>query len=139
MGGLMEWNPIIHVGRTKFQPTFTGGGNSAFGNTPAKYTTSDPFRQFLIEQSDYYKSGRISLLYQEESGNDDVAETEGSDKASEDESKAEAQLTPMTFVAMSDAVNYLNETYNVAKNRIRSKENIINVGKEYGLAITFTD
>lgn len=136
MSGLMEWNPIIHVGRTKFSPSFTGGGNSAFGITPAKYTTSDAFRQFLIEHSDYYKSGRITLLYKEESGVDETTEAED---PAEEESSNEVKLTPISFVATSDAANYLHDKYNVAKTSLRSKENIIKVGKDNGLDITFTD
>lgn len=134
MSGMMEWHPIIHAGRTKFQPTFAGGGNSAFGISPAKYTTDDPFRQFIIEQSDFFKKGRIEILYTSEQGEDEVSE----DTAEEAQSVT-AELKPMEFAATSDAANYLHETFNVAKTRLRSRDSIVNVGKENGLAITFTD
>ncbi len=137
MSGMMEWHPIIHAGRTKFQPTFAGGGNSAFGISPAKYTTDDPFRQFIIEQSDFFKKGRIEILYASEQGEDETSE-----EADEEDEEAEwvaTELKPMEFAATSDAANYLHETFNVAKTRLRSRDSIVNVGKENGIAITFTD
>lgn len=134
MSGMMEWHPIIHAGRTKFQPTFAGGGNSAFGISPAKYTTDDPFRQFIIEQSDFFKKGRIEILYTSEQGEDEISE-----ETTEEAQPVTAELKPMEFAATSDAANYLHETFNVAKTRLRSRDSIVNVGKENGIAITFTD
>lgn len=41
---------------------FTGGALTAYGVTPAKYSTSNPFFQSVIENSKQFKSGRIELL-----------------------------------------------------------------------------
>lgn len=41
---------------------FTGGALTSYGVTPAEYTTSNPFIQKVIENSPYFREGRITLL-----------------------------------------------------------------------------
>lgn len=65
--GYMEWHlrlptgfdakPYIHI-------AFTGGQITGYGIAPARYSTSDPFLQNLIENCDRYKTGFIRLLRQ---------------------------------------------------------------------------
>lgn len=38
---------------------FTGGALTSYGVTPAEFTTSNPFIQKVIENSSYFKEGRI--------------------------------------------------------------------------------
>lgn len=58
----MDWTTNINVGKAAVSVHFTGGALTAYGVTPAKYATSNPFFQHVIENSDQFKNGRIKLL-----------------------------------------------------------------------------
>lgn len=62
VSGLMDWTTQIKAGKGSVSVHFTGGALTAYGVTPAKYSTSDPFFQSVIENSKQFKSGRIELL-----------------------------------------------------------------------------
>lgn len=62
VSGLMDWTTQIKAGKGSVSVHFTGGALTAYGVTPAKYSTSNPFFQSVIENSDQFKSGRIELL-----------------------------------------------------------------------------
>lgn len=73
VSGLMDWTTQIKVGKGAVSVHFTGGALTAYGVTPAKYSTSNVFFQNVIENSEQFKSGRIQLLSQMEVA-DDAAE-----------------------------------------------------------------
>lgn len=60
--GLVDWKAQISAGRAKVIVHFTGGALTRFGVTPAEFTTKDAFIQRVIENSSYFKSGRIRIL-----------------------------------------------------------------------------
>lgn len=60
--GMMDWQCQIPVGRAKAIVHFTGGTMTSYGVTPAEYSTGDPVKQKIIENSDHFKNGRIKLL-----------------------------------------------------------------------------
>ncbi len=60
--GLMEWSAIVGNGNVSVRVEFTGGSVTGYGVSPAEYTTDNPVVQTLIEESSYFKNGRISLL-----------------------------------------------------------------------------
>lgn len=62
VSGLMDWTTQIKAGKGSVSVHFTGGALTAYGVTPAKFSTSNPFFQNVIENSEQYKSGRIVLL-----------------------------------------------------------------------------
>ncbi len=62
VSGLMDWTTQIKAGKGSVSVHFTGGALTAYGVTPAKYSTSNPFFQSVIENSKQFKSGRIELL-----------------------------------------------------------------------------
>lgn len=62
VSGLMDWTTQIKAGKGSVSVHFTGGALTAYGVTPAKYSTSNPFFQSVIENSKQFKSGRIKLL-----------------------------------------------------------------------------
>lgn len=62
VSGLMDWTTQIKAGKGSVSVHFTGGALTAYGVTPAKYSTSSPFFQSVIENSKQFKSGRIELL-----------------------------------------------------------------------------
>lgn len=59
---LVDWVAQIKAGAATVRVHFTGGALTSYGVTPAEYTTDSPFIQKVIEQSKYYKEGRIILL-----------------------------------------------------------------------------
>ena len=59
---LVDWVAQIKSGSTTVRVHFSGGALTAYGVTPAEYTTSDPFIQKVIERSSYFREGRIILL-----------------------------------------------------------------------------
>jgi hypothetical protein len=60
--GLMEWVAIIAAGATTLRVPFTGGSITAYGVTPAQYTTANPIYQAIIENSQQFKAGKIVKL-----------------------------------------------------------------------------
>lgn len=58
----MDWTTQIKVGKATVSVHFTGGALTAYGVTPAKFSTSNTFFQNVIENSEQFKSGRIQLL-----------------------------------------------------------------------------
>ncbi len=121
--GFMDWQPIIYVGKSKFSPLFSGGSATAYGETPAKYITSNPVFQQIIENSDYFKSGHIKLLYQ--TGNDKKPLN----------NVEEVKYEDLSFPSMGDAVSYMNEKFGTPKTKMRSLEAIIEAGKAHGVNI----
>lgn len=59
---LVDWGAQIKAGAATVRVHFTGGALTSYGVTPAEYTTSNPFIQKVIENSSYFKEGRIILL-----------------------------------------------------------------------------
>lgn len=85
VSGLMDWTTQIKAGRGTVSVHFTGGALTAYGVTPAKYSTSNPFFQNVIENSEQFKSGRIELL----------GKIEVPDDAAEKARKARAKMSVM--------------------------------------------
>lgn len=59
---LVDWVAQIKVGAASVRVHFTGGALTSYGVTPAEFTTSNPFIQKVIENSSYFKEGRIKVL-----------------------------------------------------------------------------
>lgn len=62
MTGMMEWQVVIPAGKAKFAFHFTGGTLTAYGVTPAVYETDNELFQQVIENSGYFKRGKIVAL-----------------------------------------------------------------------------
>lgn len=62
VSGLMDWTTQIKAGKGAVSVHFTGGALTAYGVTPATFSTANPFFQGVIENSEHFKSGRIKLL-----------------------------------------------------------------------------
>lgn len=125
---------------------FEGGMMTRYGITPAEYTTSDAFKQKVIEQSDYFKNGRIKLL--RVSGDDkkigrsvkDVS-TPADNREKGEEPNADAEnneegLTEVEVACLTDAQNYLKEHFGIASGKIRNWDKAMMVGRENGVVFT---
>lgn len=62
VSGLMDCTMQIKVGKGSVAVHFTGGALTAYGVTPAKFTTDSPFFQRVIEDSEQFKNGRIEFI-----------------------------------------------------------------------------
>lgn len=131
--GLMDWQPIIRVGRAKFCPLFTGGGATAYGQTPAKYATSNEVCQRIIENSDYFKSGHIKLLYTKE-----IEEAKDLEVCAESHDDG-AEYVEKVFPSMGDAASYVAETFGTPKSKLRTREAIVSAGKAHNVNIKIAD
>lgn len=61
VNGIMEWVALINAGKAQMKVHFSGGSLTGYGVTPATFTTEDPMKQAIIENSHYFKSGKIYL------------------------------------------------------------------------------
>ena len=60
--GYMEWQSLIRCGKATVTVHFSGGSLTGYGVTPAEFTTENPMTQAIIENSDYFKKGKIFLM-----------------------------------------------------------------------------
>ena len=145
--GLMDWQPIIRVGRAKFCPLFTGGGATAYGQTPAKYATSNEVCQRIIENSDYFKSGHIKLLYSneiEEAKDFKLLYSNEIEEAKDLEVCAEshddgAEYVEKVFPSMGDAASYVADSFGTPKSKLRTRDAIVSAGKAHNVNIKIAD
>lgn len=60
--GYVDYVAEIRAGKVVHTVHFSGGTESGYGRTPAKFATSDIALQFIIERSKQFKTGKIRLL-----------------------------------------------------------------------------
>lgn len=133
ISGLTEWHGKIKAGNLEVSVSFVGGTASPSGAQPAYYMTKDPIVQFVIENSEEFKSGVIELhMSQDVSGDhpreakpkqltstsdettispplsmDGEDETQGQADSGEDAANAE----PIVVSDKSEAIEYLKEHF----------------------------
>lgn len=139
--GLMEWVALIKVGRANIQVPFTGGTKSGYGMTPATYTCKEKVFQTILENSDYFKRGKIYLVKEEEDPTErkKAAEEERGKRKEEREvlpDDGESKATSVQTVKVSDvdtARGYLMEHFGLAARNLRSKEAVLTQGRAHGV------
>lgn len=89
---LVDWVAQIKAGAATVRVHFTGGALTAYGVTPAEYTTDNPFIQKVIEQSTYFKEGRIITL--RKATLPETTKTAKVQKANQQKPKQELQKAP---------------------------------------------
>lgn len=62
VSGLIDWQAQIKAGKASLIVTFTGGGLTSYGVTPAQYTTENILFQKIIENSREFRAGKIKLI-----------------------------------------------------------------------------
>lgn len=91
---LVDWVAQIKAGAATVRVHFTGGALTAYGVTPAEYTTDNPFIQKVIEQSTYFKEGRIITL--RKATLPETTKTTKAQKVNQQKPKQELQKAPAT-------------------------------------------
>nr|DAN19878.1 MAG TPA: hypothetical protein [Caudoviricetes sp.] len=124
--GLQEWTLVLGNG-PRLHLHFEHGSQNAFGASPAEYRTDNKFFQTIIEQSNYFKEGRIVLLDEvvlegEEDDNAVSSVAESEEQASEAQEEAQPKLAmKMSFPSVDDAREYAVEKLGVAASSVRSR------------------
>ena len=136
--GLLEYSAVFRAGKAKLSVQFSGGTFSGYGTKPATYTTDNPVKQAIIENSPEFKNGRIFLYSQE--GKDETEEKEekpSGDKKDEDETaagqKAEAEKTVVGVSDLQSAKDYLADKCGVQRGTLKTKQSIIDTAKVHGI------
>ena len=125
---LMEWHCEIVSGGVKFHFAFTDGMTSSQGVTPARYKTTSPVFQNIIEHSHYFKSGKIILEKRV------VLESDAPVEAHETQPKdSTANIEKVEVSCLDDAKDYLNEKFNVDRRKLSSSKAIMECAKAHNI------
>lgn len=157
VSGLMDWTTQIKAGKAMVTVHFTGGALTAYGVTPATYSTTDAFFQRVIEGSAQFRSGKIALLSEMEvGGNPDAADAArklakdkaavGASDAALTEAKGEAENgddegTVVEVPDRYDAVVYLKEHFpdkGYTSTALRTKAAFDAACRAHGVRFVFT-
>lgn len=127
--GLVEWFCEVESGSAKFRFPFTGGAITAIGITPAEFTTDNPVKQYVIEHSSYYQSGKIYVLR-----NEDITVTDAERKQiAEAPVASNDDLQVIQVTCTEDAKQYMREHYGCNAADVRSKLQITRLAAEKGI------
>ena len=125
--GLLEWNALIPAGRAHLRIMFSGGALTAYGTTPATYSTKDAMVQQIIERSKYFKEGRIILLKEyvlDEPKEEATPVADEATSAPEEATKLPtAELEKVEVTCLDDAKDYLSEHFGCRNIRTWSDAN----------------
>ena len=157
VSGLMDWTTQIKAGKAMVTVHFTGGALTAYGVTPATYSTTDAFFQRVMEGSAQFRSGKIALLSEMEvGGNPDAADAArklakdkaavGASDAALTEAKGEAENgdeegTVVEVPDRYDAVVYLKEHFpdkGYTSTALRTKAAFDAACRAHGVRFVFT-
>lgn len=128
---LIDWNARIPVGKACMSVHFTGGALTKYGVTPAEFTTTDPFTQRVIEDSEYFRSGRITVLrsvgrpdVQPASKKEGLATQKAFAEAvlpvSAPDAPASGEIKDVKVACVEDAIEYLRANFAVPSYRVRN-------------------
>lgn len=133
--GLLEYSAVFRAGKAKLSVQFSGGTFSGYGTKPATYTTDNPVKQAIIENSPEYKEGRIFLYLQDGDDAEEKEETPSVDKKDETATgqKAEAEKTVVGVSDLQSAKDYLADKCGVQRGTLKTKQSIIDTAKVHGI------
>ena len=131
VSGLMDWTTQIKVGKGAVSVHFTGGALTAYGVTPAKYSTSNTFFQNVIENSEQFKSGRIQLLGTMEVADDAATKARKARAAVKAAAKA-AEITSQEVQTPAQGNTGVTETPTPAAPQTPSEETSAETGQPTG-------
>lgn len=119
--GLMEWQAIIRTGKARLHINFTGGLPTGYGIKPAEYTTGNEIIQKIIENSQDFRVGKITLL---RSIQDKKPVTPRSEKR---------DCKKVTVACLDDAKEYLCDRFGLEPSKLKSANSIISHAAKNGI------
>lgn len=132
--GTLEWNALIKVGLASVNIPFRYGSFSGNSKTFAEHRTDDRYKQFVIENSSYFKNGKIriekDLRVEVEEPVSVSIEHPGLDELrSGDELVTgvaiDNEVTEVEVASLEDAKAYLIERFGLNASALRSKKSIL--------------
>lgn len=152
----MDWVAQLKAGAATVRIHFTGGALTAYGVTPAEYTTTNPVVQRVIEQSQYYKEGRIVKLRsttvadpkgvskpkktiekpQTPTPTPAVAGTEPTEPETPAEETPAEGLKEVEVSCLQDVQDYLQQNFGISSYKVRSKAAAQRAASEHGVMFT---
>lgn len=133
----VSWQVAIPVGKARLVVEFTGGAQTPYGVIPAEYTTSNKIHQTIIENSEFYKNGRISLL--REIGDTDSNNKDNAKAIADEELKSDDKVLNVEVSCLTDAQNYLKDNFGISNSKARNKELALKYGAENGVEFIFAE
>lgn len=133
--GLIDWRARIPLGPARLTVTFSGGALTKYGTSPAEFTTSDPFIQRAVEDSEYFRSGRIVELRR--SGRPDAAKAPVRQPAN-----AQVRQPPAAPAAeektmtLEDAMEYLHNHQGENYSYLSTPEKVREAALRHGIDLT---
>ena len=130
--GVVECSRVFRLGKLCVRCVFSGGAVNETGTVPAVYSTNNPVTQAVIENSELFKEGRISIQSEIQ---------EDSDKNSNEENRKEEKSgwTDFPDVKNSQMAKdvLMSEPFNISLAELTNKISIQTKAKE--LSITFSN
>lgn len=127
--GLMEWQAQIKVGKATFNFCFSGGTLTGYGVTPALYATKNKVYQAIIENSDYFKNGKITLVRELQLEDEEPA-TETQNTSNDTDADG---LKVIKVACLEDARQILINEYRVAPTKILTEAKVVASAKSKGV------
>lgn len=135
MNGLLEWHGIVTANGVKMKVDFTNGSVTAFGVAPATFATRNELTQFILENSDMYKSGRIRIVQMVQE--DTPAEEEAPEQAPAEAEAQTQEYVEKKFACGDDAKAYLMEEHGFPISHLRNKSQMEAAAAQVGIKIVW--
>ncbi len=153
---LMDWVAQLKAGAATVKVHFSGGAITSYGVTPAEYTTTNPFIQKVIEQSQYFKEGRIEIGRRVQLPDSvkpkaktqaqavSAPEVTRTPVPTSEEPRAEVRpndqsedaadnITMIEVSCLQDAQDYLQHNFGISSYKVRSNIAVQKAGAEHGV------
>lgn len=134
MNGLLEWHGIVTANGVKMKVDFTNGSVTAFGVAPATFATRNELTQFILENSDMYKSGRIRIVQMVQ---EDTPAKEEAPKQAPAEAAPTQEYVEKKFACGDDAKAYLMEEHGFPISHLRNKSQMEAAAAQVGIKIVW--
>lgn len=142
--GLMDWQAEIQLGKAKLNVTFSGGTMTKYGVTPAEYTTSNEFVQKAIENSTYFKTGRIKIVrcIDTSATTETTSEEEAPNATAKvniiiPDNATEVKVKKIEVSCLPEAQEYLRDNFGISTSAVTSKAKAQDYAKQYGIQFHF--
>lgn len=129
--GLLEWHGTVDSNGVRMKVDFTNGSVTSYGVAPATFTTSDELTQHILENSEQFKSGRISVVQ--------VIPIPGTEEEKA-EPKLRAAVETIEVADKTEAIEWLKEHYpdkGYTSVKLRTKTAFDEACKECGVEFKF--
>lgn len=123
--GFVEWNVAIPLNGTFLNVPFKGGSFTELGVNPASFQTENPILQIAIENSIQFKDGRIKMIKETPSFEDETSQETDSKTSSVSEVKN-----------MQEAKELLRTQYGVDLKDLQSKADILRKAEELNIVFS---